>query len=153
MNVPILVIFIGIGIFSFLITQSFLSDTNLFSIFFRSLGDIHLLISKSTDVVEILQKINAENDIKKGNNINVITSREGTTENTTVGLWTPMNTSFALQHLKRAEQEKAMEILLKKGYEEYYYVMNNFEDPKSLKITDDLLDTANKTNLKIIIIL
>ena len=31
--------------------------------------------------------------------------------------------------------------------------MNNFEDPKSLKITDDLLDTANKTNLKIIIIL
>ncbi|MDW0147780.1 MAG: hypothetical protein QOK59_03740 [Nitrososphaeraceae archaeon] len=153
MNVPILVIFIGIGIFSFLIAQSFLSDTNLFSIFFRSLSDIHLLISKSTDVVEILQQINAENDIDKGNNINIITSRERTTENTTVGLWTPMNTSFALQHLKRAEQEKAMEILLKKGYEEYYYVMNNFEDPKSLKITDDLLDTANKTNLKIIIIL
>ena len=153
MNVPILVIFIGIGIFSFLITQSFLSDANLFSIFFRSLSDIYLLISKSTDVVEILQQINAENDINKGNKINVITLREGTPENTTVGLWTPMNTSFALQHLKRAEQEKAMEILLKKGYEEYYYVMNNFEDPKSLKITNDLLDTANKTNLKIIIIL
>lgn len=31
--------------------------------------------------------------------------------------------------------------------------MNNFEDPKSLKMTDDLLETANKTNLKIIIIL
>ena len=153
MNVPIFVIFIGIGIFSFLITQSFLSDANLFSIFFRSLSDIYLLNSKSTDVVEILQQVNAENDINKGNNINVITSREGTPENTTVGLWTPMNTSFALQHLKRAEQEKAMEILLKKGYEEYYYVMNNFEDPKSLKITNDLLDTANKTNLKIIIIL
>ena len=153
MNVPILVIFIGIVIFSFLIIQSFLSDANLFSIFFGSLSDIHHLISKSTDVVEIIQHINAENDIKKGNNINLTTSRERTTENTTVGLWTPMNTSFALQHLKRAEQEKAMEILLKKGYEEYYYVMNNFEDPKSLKITDDLLDTANKTNLKIIIIL
>lgn len=153
MNVPIFVIFIGIGIFSFLITQSFLSDTNVLSIFFRSLSDIYFLISKSTDVVEILQQVNAENDINKGNNINVITSREGTPENTTVGLWTPMNTSFALQHLKRAEQEKAMEILLKKGYEEYYYVMNNFEDPKSLKITNDLLDTANKTNLKIIIIL
>ena len=154
MNVPILVIiFIGIGIFSFLITQSFLSDANLFFIFSRSLSDIHNSISKFTDVVEILQYINAENDIDKGNNINVITSREGTNENTTVGLWTPMNASFALQHLKRAEQEKAMEILLKKGYEEYYYVMNNFEDAKSLKITDDLLDTANKTNLKIIIIL
>lgn len=153
MNVPILVIFIGIVIFSFLITQSFLSDANLFSIFFGSLSDIHHLISKSTDVVEIIQHINAENDINKGNNISVITSQEGTNENTTVGLWTPMNTSFALQHLKRAEQEKAMEILLKKGYEEYYYVMNNFEDPKSLKITDNLLDTANRTNLKIIIIL
>ena len=153
MNVPILVIFIGIGIFSFLITQSFLSDTNLFFIFSRSLSDIHNSISKSIDVVEILHHINAENDIDKGNNINVVTSREGTNENTTVGLWTPMNTSFALQHLKRAEQEKAMEILLKKGYEEYYYVMNNFEDAKSLKITDDLLGTANKTNLKIIIIL
>jgi len=153
MNVPILVIFISIGIFSFLITQSLLSDTNLVSIFFRSLNDIHLLISKSTDLVEILQYINAENDINKGNNIIDINSREGTTENTTVGLWMPMNTSFTLQHLKRAEQEKALEILLKKGYGEYYYVMNNFEDPKSLKITDDLLDTANKTNLKIIIIL
>lgn len=153
MNVPILVIFIGIVIFSFLIIQSFLSDANLFSIFFGSLSDIHHLISKSTDVVEIIQHINAENDINKGNNISVITSQEGTNENTTVGLWTPMNTSFALQHLKRAEQEKAMEILLKKGYEEYYYVMNNFEDPKSLKITDNLLDTANRTNLKIIIIL
>jgi hypothetical protein len=153
MKVPILVIFFGIVIFSFFISQSFLSDTNLFSIFFSSLNDIHFLISKSSDVLEILQEINAENDINKGNNINDFTSREGTTENATVGLWTPMNASFALQHLERAEQKKAMKILLKKGYEEYYYVMNNFEDPKSLKMTDDLLDTANKTNLKIIIIL
>ena len=153
MTVPKLVIFIGIGIFSFFIIQSFLSDANLFFLFVRSLSDIHLLISKSTDVVEILQIINAESDINMGNNINAITSREGANDNTTVGLWTPMNTSFALQHLKGAEQEKAMEILLKKGYEEYYYVMNNFEDPKSLKLTDKLLDTANKTNLKIIIIL
>lgn len=155
MKVPILVIFIGIGIgvFSFLIAQSFLSYTNLFSIFFRSLNDIHLLISKSTDAVEILQQINAENDINNGNNISVITSREGATANTTVGLWTPMNTSFALQHLEGVEQKKGMDTLLKKGYEEYYYVMNNFEDPKSRKITDELLDAANKTNLRIIIIL
>lgn len=78
MKVPILVIFIGIGIFSFLITQSVLSNTNLFSIFFRALGDIHLLISKSPDAVEKLQQINAENDINNGNKINVITSPEGT---------------------------------------------------------------------------
>jgi hypothetical protein len=153
MKVPILVIFIGIGIFSFLITQSVLSNTNLFSIFFRALGDIHFLISKFTDAVEKLQQINAENDINNGNKINVITSPEGTAGNTTVGLWTPMNTSFALQHLEGVEQKKGMDTLLKKGYDEYYYVMNNFEDPKSRKITEELLDAANKTNLRIIIIL
>ncbi|MFN2434197.1 MAG: hypothetical protein ABR515_02360 [Nitrososphaeraceae archaeon] len=153
MKISILVIFIGIGIFSFLITQSALSNTNLFSIFFRALGDIHLLISKSTDAVEKLQQINAENDINNGNKINVINSPEGTAENTTVGLWTPMNTSFALQHLEGVKQKKGMDTLLKKGYDEYYYVMNNFEDPKSRKITEELLDAANKTNLRIIIIL
>jgi hypothetical protein len=153
MKVPILVIFIGIGIFSFLITQSVLSNTNLFSIFFRALGDIHFLISKFTDAVEKLQQINAENDINNGNKINVITSPERTAGNTTVGLWTPMNTSFALQHLEGVEQKKGMDTLLKKGYDEYYYVMNNFEDPKSRKITEELLDSANKTNLRIIIIL
>lgn len=153
MKVPISVIFIGIGIFSFLIAQSVHSYTNLVSIFFRSLSDIHPLISKSTDAVEILQQINAESDTNNANNINFITSGEEITGNTTVGLWTPMNTSFALQHLEGVEQKKGMDTLLKKGYDEYYYVMNNFEDPKSRKITDELLDAANKTNLRIIIIL
>lgn len=64
-----------------------------------------------------------------------------------------MNNSFVLQHLKDLEQKKAIDVLLKKGYGEYYYVMNNFKDPKSLKITNRLLDNANITNLKIIIIL
>ena len=153
MKVPISVIFIGIGIFSFLIAQSVHSYTNLVSIFFRSLSDIHPLISKSTDAVEILQQINAESDTNNANNINFITSGEEITGNTTVGLWTPINTSFALQHLEGVEQKKGMDTLLKKGYDEYYYVMNNFEDPKSRKITDELLDAANKTNLRIIIIL
>lgn len=152
MKVPISVIFIGIGIFSFLIAQSVHSYTNLVSIFFRSLGDIHLLISKSTDAVEILQQINAESDTNNANNMNFIPLGEGITGNTTVGLWTPMNTSFALQHLEAVEQKKGMDTLLKKGYDEYYYVMNNL-DPKSRKITDELLDAANKTNLRIIIIL
>jgi hypothetical protein len=64
-----------------------------------------------------------------------------------------MNSSFVLQHLKDLEQKKAIDVLLKEGYGEYYYVMNNFKDPKSLKNTDRLLDNANKTNLNIIIIL
>jgi hypothetical protein len=149
MNVFTLVLFIGFGIFCVLSIETILLYPNLFSIFSLSLNDIHLLFSKAIGQ----QEISADNGIKNGNNIDVTALREATPGNITVGLWTPSNTSFALQHLKRQEQEKAMDTLVKNGYREYYYVMNNFEDPKSLKMTEDLLETANKRNLKIIIIL
>ena len=152
MNGAVLVIFLGIGIFCFLLNQPLLSYPTSFSIFSLLQNDIHLF-SNTIRQQEIIQEISAENVIKNGNNIDVTTSREAASRDIPFGLWTPINTSFALQHLKGEEQEKAMDTLLKKGYREYYYVMNNFEDPKSLKMTDDLLETANKTNLKIIIIL
>ena len=152
MNGAVLVIFLGIGIFCFLLNQPLLSYPTSFSIFSLLQNDIHLF-SNTIRQQETIQEISAENVIKNGNNIDVTTSREAASRDIPFGLWTPINTSFALQHLKGEEQEKAMDTLLKKGYREYYYVMNNFEDPKSLKMTDDLLETANKTNLKIIIIL
>jgi hypothetical protein len=152
MNGAVLVIFLGIGIFCFILIQPLLSYPISFSIFSILQNDIHL-ISNTIRQQETMQEISAENGTKNGNNIDVTTSREVASRDITVGLWTPINTSYALQHLKGEEQEKAMDTLLKKGYREYYYVMNNFEDPKSLKMTDDLLETANKTNLKIIIIL
>lgn len=148
-----LIIFISIGIFCYLLTEIFISSEDLFSNSLVSLHEIHILFSKVTNVQGILQQVNADTDTKDFNNMNSIASRERTTSNIPVGLWTPMNNSFVLQHLKDAEQKKAIDVLLKKGYGEYYYVMNNFEDPKSAKITDKLLDNANKTNLKIIIIL
>ena len=128
-----LIIFISIGIFCFLLT--------------------HILFSKVANVQGILQQVNTDIDTKDNNNRNSVAFRERTNGNIPVGLWTPLNNSFVLQHLKGADQKKAIDVLLKKGYGEYYYVMNNFEDPKSVKITDKLLDNANKTNLKIIIIL
>lgn len=152
MNGAVLVIFLGIGIFCFLLNQPLLSYPTSFSIFSLLQNDIHLF-SNTIRQQETIQEISAENVIKNGNNIDVTTSREAASRDIPFGLWTPINTSFALQHLKGEEQEKAMDTLLKKGYREYYYVMNNFEDPKSLKMTEDLLETANKTNLKIIIIL
>jgi hypothetical protein len=152
MNGAVLVIFLGIGIFCFLLNQPFLSYPTSFSIFSLLQNDIHLF-SNTIRQQETIQEISAENVIKNGNNIDVTTSREAASRDIPFGLWTPINTSFALQYLKGEEQEKAMDTLLKKGYREYYYVMNNFEDPKSLKMTDDLLETANKMNLKIIIIL
>lgn len=152
MNGAVLVIFLGIGIFCFLLMQLLLSYPTLFSIFSLLQNDIHLF-SNTIRQQETIQEISAENGIKNGNDIDVTTSREAASRDIPVGLWTPINTNFALQNLKGEEQEKAIDTLLKKGYRKYYYVMNNFEDPKSLKMTDDLLETANKTNLKIIIIL
>ena len=152
MNGVVLIVFLGIGIFCFLLIQPLLSNTTSFSIFSLLQNDIYLF-SNTMRQQETILEISAENGIKNGNNIDVTTSRDSASRDIPFGLWTPINTSFALQHLKGEEQEKAMDTLLKKGYREYYYVMNNFEDPKSLKMTEDLLETANKTNLKIIIIL
>ena len=152
MNGAVLVTFFGIGIFCYFLIQSLLSYPTSFSIFSLLQNDTHFF-SNTMRQQETIQEISAANGIKNGNNIDVTISREAASRDFTVGLWTPINTSFALQHLKDEEQKKAVDTLLKKGYREYYYVMNNFEDPKSLKMTDDLLETANKTNLKIMIIL
>ena len=152
MNGALLVTFFGIGIFCYFLIQPLLSYPTSFSIFSLLQNDTHFF-SNTINQQETIQEISAANGIKNGNNIDVTTSREAASRDFTVGLWTPINTSFALQHLKGEEQKKAVDTLLKKGYREYYYVMNNFEDPKSLKMTDDLLETANKTNLKIMIIL
>lgn len=152
MKVAILVIFLFIGIFYSLLIALFPSYSNVLFILSRVVYDPLHLLSKNIDHQGIIQETNAQSGIKNGNN-SLTTSRQLNTEDITVGLWTPMNNSFALQHLEGEDQKEAIDTLLNKGYQEYYYVMNNFEDPKSLKLTESLLKTANKTKLKIIIIL
>jgi hypothetical protein len=149
-----LIIFFSIGISCFFLAETFPSYEDLFFTSLVSLyGMNNNLLSKVMDVQEILQHVNAVNDTEDYNNIDTVTSREGLARNIPVGLWTPINSSYVLQHLNGAEQIKAIDILIKMGYQEYYYVMNNFEDNTAVKTTDELLDNANKTNLKIIIIL
>jgi len=148
-----LIIFLGIGISCFLLTEIFLTYENSFFTSLVSLNGVDNLFSKVTKIQEILLRVNAETDTNNHYNRNLVTSREGFAGNIPVGLWTPINSSYVLQHLNGAEQKKAIEFLLKMGYQEYYYVMNNFEDTTAVKTTDELLDNANKTNLKIIIIL
>ena len=150
MNHDILIL-LGIGIICFLLIQSIHSVPNSFYIFSLSINN-NYPFSKIISHHEIIQEIRAENGIETGNN-KVKTLEDSTSKDFTIGLWTPTNTSFVLQHLKGEEQEKAIDSLLNKGYREYYYVMNNFEDPRYLKMTQNLLETANKTNLKVIIIL
>ena len=148
-----LIIFLSIGVSCFLLTEIFLSYEDLFFNSLASLHEMNNIFSKVTKVQEILLQVDAETDTDNHNNRNLVTSPEGFAGNIPVGLWTPINSSYVLQHLNGAEQKKAIDFLLKMGYQEYYYVMNNFEDTTAVKTTDELLDNANKTNLKIIIIL
>ena len=116
-----------------------------------------LLLSNNTDNYDLLQNINAENVIKSHNfNKQIISinknSHHDADDNISIGAWAPLNNSFILQYLKGEEQKKAIKTLLKQGFYEYYFAMNNFEDIES-KITKKLLKAAEDTNLKIIIIL
>jgi len=104
------------------------------------------LLLKVTDAQEILQHVNAVNDTDNYIDKNLVTSREEFSGNIPIGFWSPVNNSYVLQHLNGAERKKAIDILLKMAYQEYYYVMNNFEDTTAVKTTDELLDNANKAN-------
>ena len=55
--------------------------------------------------------------------------------------------------MKAEEQKNAIKTLLNQGFHEYYFAMNNFKEPKYTKLTEDLLQSTEQTNLKIIIIL
>lgn len=72
--------------------------------------------------------------------------------NLTMGAWVPSNASFILEDLKGADQINAITALLDEGYDEYYFVMTDL-DPKSVSLTDELLSSADRTDLKIRIIL
>jgi hypothetical protein len=71
-----------------------------------------------------------------------------------LGAWMPFNNSLLLQNLKGEEQQRnAIHTLLNQGFHEYYFAMNDFKDAESIKLTEELLKSAEKTSLKIIIIL
>ena len=72
--------------------------------------------------------------------------------NLTIGAWVPSNASFILEDLNGADQINAITALLDEGYDEYYFVMTDL-DPKSVSLTDELLSSADRTDLKIGIIL
>ncbi|MFB5600812.1 MAG: hypothetical protein ACE5SW_11380 [Nitrososphaeraceae archaeon] len=55
--------------------------------------------------------------------------------------------------MKGEEQKNSIDTLLTRGFDEYYFSMNNFDDSQSTKLLEELLKAVKKTNLKIIIIL
>jgi hypothetical protein len=72
-------------------------------------------------------------------------------EQKTVGAYIP--DTVRLEDIDEIEQTIAILDFLEQGFSEYYFVMDNFENPKELQSTERLLDAADNTGLKIIIIL
>lgn len=58
-----------------------------------------------------------------------------------------------LEDMDGSDQTLAILEFLEQGFNEYYFVMDNFWDPEEVKSTERLLDAADNTELKIVIIL
>ena len=137
------------------------NNTVVFSILDFIINNVQLLLlSNNTYSYDLLQNINAENiienkkyDVKK----QIISLNKNyhhdADDYISIGAWSPLNNSLILPHLKAEEQKNAIKTLLNQGFHEYYFAMNNFKEPKYTKLTEDLLQSTEQTNLKIIIIL
>ena len=134
-------------------------NTFVFSILDFIINNVQLLLlSNNTYSYDLLQNIIAEKGINNHNSEKQIISinknyYHDTDEYISIGAWVPLNNGLILQQLKGEEQKNAIKTLLNQGFHEYYFAMNNFEDTESTKLTVALLESAEKTNLKIIIIL
>ncbi|HEU0143833.1 MAG TPA: hypothetical protein VFQ47_03520 [Nitrososphaera sp.] len=58
-----------------------------------------------------------------------------------------------LEGMDGTDQRLAILEFLEQGFNEYYFVMDNFRDPAEVESTERLLDAADNTELKIVIIL
>ena len=159
-----LILFISIIITFFLFSHlSSQHNTFLFSTVNFIINNVKLLLLSINEYDhDLLQSINAENNIedksyssssRSGQTISINKNNIDNSDVVILGAWTPINNSLALHYLKGEEQKNAIYNLLNRGFHEYYFSMNNFEDIQSTKLTEELLKSAEQTNLKIIIIL
>jgi hypothetical protein len=73
-----------------------------------------------------------------------------------VGVWGPFaDSGHNLEQLRGINQSRAIADIVSQGFDEYYFVMSNFEDPKLIDSTESLLQSAENLDqgLKVIIIL
>jgi hypothetical protein len=101
------------------------------------------LSSSSSNTKDMLQKEEKENESMT----KLLAKRKSV-----IGAWAPYQTPLEeIQDIR--QQEKAVEVLLEKGFTEYYFVMTDFNNSNQKKITEKLLKSADKTDLEILIIL
>jgi hypothetical protein len=90
-------------------------------------------------------------------NNNTTTTVDPFTNHTTMpitnfGMWAPYQ--LPLESIKNITvQKNAINAILKQGYNEYYFAMGDFRSKAARSITENLLQSADGTKLKIIIIL
>ena len=76
--------------------------------------------------------------------------------NKTLGVWGPIsNSTHTLEELRGINLSRAISYITTLGFDEYYFVMSDFENPNLIDSTESLLQSAENldNNLKIIIIL
>jgi len=71
---------------------------------------------------------------------------------TNIGMWAPYQ--LPIESIKNTtEQKNAINTILKQGYDEYYFAMDDFKSKSARSMTENLLQSVDGTKLKIIIIL
>jgi hypothetical protein len=89
------------------------------------------------------------------NSSSEIHSTSSTEIGKTVGVWGPFsNSGQNLEQLWGTNQSRAISNITAQGFDEYYFVMSNYENPKQIDSTESLLQSAENLDLglKIIII-
>ena len=69
----------------------------------------------------------------------------------TTGAWVP--SQYKLEKMTGKSLTNAIHSLIAQGFNEYYFVMRNFTDLNEVRATEELLNSTDKTNLKVIVIL
>ena len=90
------------------------------------------------------------------NPLSEIRSTSDTEADVSIGAWGPVsNYSHTLEHPSQIDQSKAISHIIGRGFDEYYFLMGNFENPKLINSTESLLRSAEdlNQNLKLIVIL
>ena len=85
-----------------------------------------------------------------------ILSTSDTRPHVSIGVWGPVsNYSHTLEHPNQVDQNKAISRIVSRGFDEYYFLMSDFENPKLVNSTESLLRSAEELNqnLKLIVIL
>ena len=91
-------------------------------------------------------------------NNNTTTTVNPFTNRATLPITNPLECGHPINYLLNlikniTEQKNAINAILKQGYNEYYFTMTDFRSKAARSMTENLLQSADGTKLKIIIIL